>query len=333
MRITSTDKTSLKHVRKKPDYLDRLKELELLINEYLKEMDVINPGTSTIFKNDESKVGLETKVWNFVHKISACQYHYNNIKKISRDTLDHFEDFLEQESSQNNDKSESIHTLIEENHDILFEVDGFFIAARSSLDFIGCILSRYIKGKDTDKIRDCVKWFNKGKSDDALVSLIIEMWTEWGERLISYRDYLTHSGTLNPPKTIATFIYQTKGADIELESILDKVKSTIKQGDCIVFPLPLEAKRDLKITRMIQWFKNEEMDTPEGFSKDERTFTIGTGENMVQRRTINYSLDPRYIQAEDLCLLYLEKLIKFSQQFFGILISHGFTHINFTKID
>jgi hypothetical protein len=299
------------------------------IDGYLNLLDGVSFGEGMFFKDKSQKDDLETKVWHFLHKIDAARYHESMVKNIAENMKDKLRDFM-QKDEEKAYQTQSESTFEVEDKEILFEVDAFFTASRSALDFLASILSRYIKGKETDKIRGCVKFFEKDSNSSEVKRITLDMWNSWGQDLIDYRDYLVHNGALNPPKAIVTKVIRNQNISnsmLKEIAILEDTmnKQILKRGkEYIVFPLPKKPNKKLRITRMNKRFERETSGMPEGFSKEEYGGSIQIGEEKIDSRRVRYVLDSRYLEADELCSKYCNYLLAFCYEIFNELLKVNF---------
>lgn len=297
-------------------------QLKDSIEKYLNSMDKVSCGEGKLFKVSSQKSDLETKIWNLFYKIEAAEYHENRVKSIAQSMRDEIKD-LKNENNQKHKSNIPYEMTIEvEKKEILFEVDTFFMTSRSALDFIASILSRYIKGKQTDKIRDIIKYLNNSKNDFEMKTIILNMWHEWGQNLIEYRDYLVHYGSLKTPKAIATKINSNIGNRFDENEV--SMGLQINKEEYIVFPLPIKPNKRLRITRMNNWYEEEIGEVPEGFSKEERLIMWQSEERKHVLKQISYTLDRRYLEADKLCSTYFNQLIEFCFNVFEELFKVNF---------
>ena len=149
---------------------DTVELLQGAIVDYLEKMDAATVGRATIFRTSRSKTDLETKVWHCYHKVQASAYHMQQINR----RVDEVRSELRRLSGSSLTESPLAITEFKisvRNRTILYDVDAFFAASRSAIDFLGSCLSRYIQGKDTDRFKKIVE-FLRG-SEDALARLVI----------------------------------------------------------------------------------------------------------------------------------------------------------------
>lgn len=299
-------------------------QYRILIDKYLDSMDNVQCGEGKLFKEESQKADLETKIWHFLYKIEAAEYHKNRVKGIAQSMRDELKNFMNKDVENHFNYTNSARTKEVENTEILYEVDAFFTTSRSVLDFLASILSRYMKGKQTDKIRDFIKILRKSQNDFAIKNIAIDMWDNWGQDLIEYRDYLVHSGSLHSPKAIATKTNRniSNGTIDEKEILMNWFSN--KKEEYIVFPLPKKPNKSLRITRMNNWYEREVSEMPEGFSKEESYAMWQSGNEKHESRRIRYTLDIRYFEADELCATYYNQLIEFSSKVINELLMVNF---------
>ena len=329
---------------------ERLDQLRESLFGYLGEMDAIKPSTQTIFRTLNSKVDLETKVWHHHHKIEATSYHCQRIGHLTAIARKDLKNMMDSVGNRpTNGESETRIAL--QDRKILYEVDAFFVAARSSLDFLASIISRYIQGKDTDKFVKLPKFLHG--STHPIASLVNDSWNAWVKNFIDYRDYLLHSGVLPTPSGVYVKINGSKIRDPAVE-ILETLLQR-EHGGAIIFPLPIEPSPRVRLTRE-EIFGLNKPELPMGIIETSTTVTLSSeksegpkikvslgrslgsnsidvtsesylGKQSSNVRSIQYKLAPGYVEANTLCQDFYNKLVELSIKIFSQLAKAGFAHI------
>ncbi len=319
---------------------------------YLDQMDQVQPGPTTIFKTYSSQIDLETKIWHYYHKIEATSHHTARVVKLSNEVRNRLKEMVET-MPIGLDKGTTEISVTLENREILFEIDAFFAAARSSLDFLASIISRYIKGLDIDTFKRADKIL--GKSSHAVAKTVKESWANWAEDLVTYRDHLLHRGVL--PTTVGTHVMVTTPGSTD--SSIDNILSSDRFGPTspIVFPLPLKPNPKTRITRL-DASESQEQVLPTGVVESTVTVRSSTGGKLrgitvtaSQGRTVGpitakisseislsgeaasktvkaYHLETGYVEGEALCRQYLYRLLTLGYDVINQLMQLKFSHID-----
>ena len=301
-----------------------LEELESTIMSYLEEMDSVEPGENNIFRAERSKGELESKIWQCFRKLEAVEYHHKRIRSISDFTREGIESFRNRKIELVGNRTLKKRISIE-NHDVLFEIDAFLAAARSALDFLGAVLSRYIEGTDTDRLRVIASLLKHSKG--ALADFIANEWIDWIEDFIDYRDDLLHRTVI--PATSSVFS-QVSGPDAKTNK-LKKVQAEYQEGMeeevIAVCPIPLKPNLASRLSRF-EVFGPDDDDPPLGFLKSESSLIIEDGSDKFQLTSIKYEVEHGFIEAEKFSQENLEKIVNFIKTVFDELIELNFAHIN-----
>jgi hypothetical protein len=134
-----------------------------------------------------------------------------------------------------------------QNTKILFEIDSFFASVQSAIDFLACVLSRYIKGKNTDEFDKLHKFLEN--SDHPISVIIHKAWVNWVKESAYYRDYLIHKGVLRTAMA-TTVKTSSKMSDPALN---EYVKMIQKEQNPIVFPLPKKPDTSIRFLGKTYW--------------------------------------------------------------------------------
>jgi len=251
---------------------ERLDKFQELLFSYLEKMDTIKPGPQTVFRTVNSKVDLETKVWHHHHKIEATAYHCHNAEHLTATVREDLTKMLESKSRPGSISSELRITV--QDRKILYEVDAFFAALQSALDFLASVISRYIRGKETDKF-DKLSKFLRGNSHTVAV-LVNEAWDEWVEDCIYYRNYVVHQGILPTPAGAHVRATRSKATDPHIHKLAKLIQG--EQGKPVVFPLPLKPNPSIRMTRQDILHLNDS-ELPMGIMETSTSVTLSSEEN------------------------------------------------------
>jgi len=306
-----------------------LGELRNLFVEYLEGMDRISPGPDNIFKRQQSKIDLETKVWHCFHKLEAANYHCERVKDRSEEVrrqLDSLSDLgTDKEAKQAKIQFCKIQFRTENqirDSRILFEVEAFLMASRSALDFMASVISRYIRGSNFDRFKKAVGILKS--SSDPISALVRHAWIDWAKDLIDYRDHLVHRGVLSPTAARHVYVSEFDSSSTELQKAVDKLP--LRQGKPVVFPLPQKPDPRRRLTRSdtLEFHCRELL---YGVVKAEESVEISSGDRKARKTAVRYELAHGFVEAEDLCKEYLEKLLDFCFTMFQLIDARKFTHI------
>lgn len=302
----------------------KLKNLKKLLFEYLERMDRVNPGPHNIFRTTQSKIDLETKVWHFFYKLEGAIYHYERVKDISQKVRQRLGSMPDLRNDNKRRQAKTQYYIEYQDRRILFEIDAFLAAARSALDFIASVISRYIRGTNFDRFKKAVK--NLENSYDPIASLVQNAWVEWVEDLIDYRDHLTHRGVLSPTASSYIEVSEPKSSNAELQEVIGKIP--FEQGKPVIFPMLQKPNPMARLTRLeILGLDKEEI--PYGVNKIEENVEISSDRGRARKTAVRYELAPGFVEAEDFCKQYLEKLLDFCLVMFKLISVKKFTHIQY----
>lgn len=327
-----------------------LNKTRKLIFSYLEQLDSIEPSMLNIFKKESGKIDLETKVWHHFHKLEAAEYHYQQVVIITTTVRERMKiiNTLELEKSMTG-SGEFRYTI--QDQKILFEVEAFFAAVQSAVDFLACVLSRYIKGKDTDEFDNLQKFLKN--SIHPISQIINQAWLEWVLDLANYRDYLIHKGVLPIPKATSVKVMNSFASDPVFNGLKQEMQD---EQNLVVFPLPKKPDPEIRLTRreILDIDKPElssgiiETTTKITFSTSNKNTgprtSISLGRNIgsflvnaksdvslggesKQIKFTQLKLASGYVEAETLCEEIFEKLTNLSTNIFLELIKIGFVHI------
>lgn len=303
-----------------------LRELKNLLIEYLQGMDRTNPGPNNIFKTEQSKIDLETKVWHCFHKLEAASYHSERVKDISqevRQELNSLSDWgRDKEANQAKIQFRTEYQVQARDTRILFEIEAFLTASRSALDFIASVISRYIRGTNFDRFKKAVEIL---KSSSGPISGVVQhAWIDWAKDLINYRDHLIHRGVLFPTIASHVAVSESGSSSAELQKSIDKIP--FGQGKPVIFPLPRKPNPRARLTRS-DISKSHRTQFPYGVVKREESVEISRGHRKARKTAARYELAPGFVEAEDFCKEYLEKLLDFCLIVFQSINERRFTHL------
>jgi hypothetical protein len=329
----------------------RLGQLEDLLLSYLTDMDSVKPSRKTIFRTEGSKVDLENKVWHYFHKVEATVYHCHRVEHLTAMVREELSKMIGSTTDKLVGNESELRVAIQDRK-ILYEVDAFFAAGRSALDFLASVLSRYIRGKDTDRFRTVTEFLHD--SSHPVAALVNQAWAEWAEDFIIYRDYLLHHGALPTPSVVQVTITRSKARDPALLELAKMVQG--EQARPIVFPLPTKPNPKMRLTREDMLWR-EESRLPMGVSEIRTTITLSpqesdkgpevsvslgrsfgsmsvgvTSESSLGKksnsvRSVKYELEPGYIEANTLCQDLYGKLMDLGLNVLSQLAKVGFTHV------
>lgn len=326
--------------------LGRLRELLL---KYAGQMQAVGPSHSTIFKEERGKTDLETKVWHHLRKLEAAEYHYGRVVDLTTKVKEQLKRSTLRVIAGMDGTSEFRFTVRDQK--ILFEVDAFFAAVQSALDFLASVLSRYVKGKKTDEFDKLHKFLQH--SDHTISALVHEAWVGWVQGSAYYRDYLLHRGVLPIPAAsiVNVSVSNVSGPHLkELQELLRKDK------DPVIFPLPKKPDPSIRL-RSPDVLGLDTPEIPEGIIEVRTEVTVSTsgsdsgpkvsvslgrtvgslsfdakseisiGGQSNRIIVISHELAPGYVEAETLCRDLFQKLTNLSVDVFSELTTAGFTHI------
>jgi hypothetical protein len=302
----------------------KLEELKELLFEYLERMDRINPGPYNIFRTAQSKIDLETKVWHFFHKLEAATYHYERVIDISQQARQKLNSIPDLRNDKETRQAKIQFRLEYQDSRIRFEIDAFLAAARSALDFIASVISRYIRGTNFDRFRGVVKKLES--SSDPIASVVQNAWVDWIEDLIDYRDYLIHRGVLSPTTSSHIEVSEPESSNAELQEIIEKLP--LEQGKPIIFPMLLRPAPGTRLTRF-EILGLDQEDSPYGVNKTVESVEISSDRGKIGKTVVRYELAPGFVEAGDFCKEYLEKLLDFCFVMFRSISNNEFTHIQY----
>ncbi len=191
---------------------DRIREL---LFGYLEKMDMVKSGPTTIFRAESSKVDLKTKVWHH-HKIEAARYHCDNVRHLTETVREDLTKMLSSGIGRSVGTASEFRLALQDRR-ILFEVDAFFAALQSALDFLASALSRYIRGKDTDEFDKLPKFLHS--SPHPVATIVNEAWADWVKDCIDYRDYLLHRGVLPTPTGVHVRVTSSEGSEPAIKKL------------------------------------------------------------------------------------------------------------------
>ena len=329
----------------------RLGQLEDVLHSYLTDMDSVKPGRKTIFKTEDSKVDLENKVSHYFHKVEATAYHCHRVEYLTEMVREELSNIVGSTTDKLVGNKSELRVAIQDRK-ILYEVDAFFAAGRSALDFLASVISRYICGKDTDKFRTVTKFLHD--SSHPVAALVNQAWARWAEDFINYRDYLLHYGTLPTPSVVQTTINRSEAIDPALRKLAKAVRG--EPTHPIVFPLPTKPNPRLRLTRE-DMFGPQESTLPMGVIEVRSAITLSSqkndegpkvsvslgrshrsmlldvtseislGKQSNNVESVEYELEPGYIEASKLCQGLYEKFMDLGLNVFSQLAKVGFTHV------
>jgi hypothetical protein len=327
--------------------LDNLQELLL---GYVEKVRKVKPRRENIFKTESSKSGLENKVWHFFHKVEASRYHRDRVmdltSKVRKDLIKIASSGIERAAGNTTEMRVSI-----QDRKILFEIDAFFAAGRSALDFSASIISRYIRGKNTDRFKRTIKILEN--NPHPVATLVNKIWEEWAEDFIDYRDYLLHQGVLPTPSGSHMKIASPKSTNSTIAKITKIIQGG--QGGPVIFPLPVKPNPRFRLT-LEDILGLDEPELPLGIIETRATVSFssaqdyqgpkvrvslgrGIGSESIniasesylgksdQVRSIRYELAPGYVEADTLCRDLYKRLVELGFELFTKLKIAGFTHI------
>lgn len=304
-----------------------LEELKAEILGYLEQMDNVKPGIDNIFRNQESKAELESKLWQFYRKVEAATYHVQRIVELSDSIRKLMSDWLAKEILTGIKNAPTITTLEKrltfQDGKILFEIDAFLAAERSALDFLASALSRYIKDKKRDRFRKIVNISKNLKGD--IPQLILNTWDNWAYDLVEYRDHLVHKTVI--PASYATAI-RILNANLsrEEQEVATRFFRDETETKFVIFPIPEKPDPTLRLGRAdILGITEDQL--PFGCLKEERTLEIEEDGKRTRFRSVKYSLAPGFVEAEKFAQDHLEKLLHFANCLFRELAKIGFEHL------
>jgi len=329
---------------------NRVAQLQELLFHYAEKMRTIKPGVGNIFKTESSNDDLENKAWHFFHKVEASGYHRDRITDLTSKVR---KDLIKMTSVETKGRSGGTEWRVTiQDRKILYEVDAFFAAGRSALDFLASVMSRYIRGKNADKIRKVVIFLENSPHPVAI--LINKNWTEWAKDFVDYRDYLLHRGVLPTPTVAHVKVANPKPSDpqvAEFARLMDE-----RHAKPVVFPLPVKPNPKFRLTSEDMFGLNEP-ELPPGLIETSTTITFSTGEDVKgpsvkvslgrsigsksidiasesylgkqsgQVRSVRYELAPGYVEADTLCQDLHKKLVGFGFDVFTQLSATGFIHV------
>lgn len=302
----------------------KLEKLKKLLFEYLERMDRVNPGPHNVFRETQSKIDLETKVWHFFHKLEGAIYHYERVKDISQKVRQRLSSMPDLRNDNKRRQAKTQYYIEYQDRRILFEIDALLAAARSALDFIASVISRYIRGTNFDRFKKAVKKLEN--SYDPIASLVQNAWVDWVEDLIDYRDHLTHRGVLAPTASSYIEVSEPESSNTELQGVIGKIP--FEQGKPVIFPMLRKPNPRARLTRLeILGLDKEEI--PYGVNKIEENVEISSDRGRVRKTAVRYELAPGFVEAEDFCKQYLEKLLDFCLVMFKLISVKKFTHIQY----
>lgn len=288
--------------------------------EYLNEMDAINPGQDSAFKTEEDKIDHETKLCCFFRKLEAADFHKSNICAISERERQRIAAMPDPEMKVGMRGQTEIRI---EDRAILFEIDAFFAAARSALDFLAVVISKYLRGKTLHRFKKVVDEV-RGRSD-PIASLIEQAWMTWGKDLVSYRDHLIHRGIISSSSASNLRASVPKYPDGESKEIPDVLLPG--NGIPVIFPIPRKPESSSTLTRR-EILEETGEELPRGLNRTEAVLRFSCDGRNIERRAMRYELAPGYIEACELCQYYEEELQEFSLELFRLIGSNRFTYVS-----
>ncbi len=329
----------------------RLNHLQELLMNYLKKMDMVKLGPHIIFRSESSKVDLETKVWHHFYKIEAMEYRCRRVGILTAGVKESLIKMANFKVGKPVGSSFELRLAVQ-NREILYEVDAFFAAGQSALDFLASVISRYIRGKDTDEFDKLTKFLRT--SLDPVADFVTKAWTEWVDDFVNYRDYLLHRGVL---PTAAAVHVNTSGAEMSYPKLVKFRKLLLgREHGPVVFPLPLKPNPSIRLTRQ-DVLGLDESPLPTGIIEMRTTVTLSscktdggpkvrvsvgrrinsmqidaTAESVLGKRSdsvssVRYELAPGYTEADKFCQNLYGKLTDLSLEVFKQLMIVDFKHL------
>jgi len=295
----------------------KLKLIYSLLWDYLGELAAIVPSRKNIFKTESSKIDLETKCWHLYRKLEAATYHCNNIQALHGKLERNIRKWAK--NKMKGAKPGEKHQLEIESKKILFEFDAFLAAARSSLDFMASIISRYIRDKDTDEYRGLIKNLPEGPFKEV----IVKNYEDWAKNLIDYRDYLLHRGIIE--KAVACYDY-TKNPDYKNSEIGKILQPPIlKHKRPVICPLPRIPNPADRITRYEMFGMQEEL--PRGLNQTKAKVEIRLrGREVYRKEESAYEVSEGFIEARQLSVDYWSNTLNLALQILKELKKLEFRH-------
>jgi len=258
---------------------------------FVQSMDDIEPGPSTVFKGERSKTDLEHKVWSLHFKVVAADYHLTRISFFTSSARSCFNYFLNAEPVEFSPGATATARMMFTCEELRFEIDAFFMALRSALDFLACVLSRYLKGKKTDRWKGLLN--HTKDSDDRLARIARAAHDEWAEDMIEYRNHLTHSGVLQPTYGTAVVWENLDPNEDVREAVAEtqRRQASVAGGqNAIAFPIPATPNKEARLHRSHVLGHGPLPNVPEGIVERELGEKAVQGGRLVESRTAQRQL-------------------------------------------
>lgn len=117
---------------------------------YSEALETVNVGRETIFLNGQSKRDLETALWKLDHRLAAASYHVERVSSL----VNEVENRLRAESGSS-DPGAALATreVVLRDDRVPFEMEAFFFAGRSALDYFAQVVSRYVEDRNFSSMR------------------------------------------------------------------------------------------------------------------------------------------------------------------------------------
>jgi len=330
---------------------NELGQLQELLLSYVEGMCKVKPSRENIFKTESSKSGLENKVCHFFHKVQASRYHCDRVTDLSSKTRRDLTRMVSSRAERLTGNTTEVRVSIQDQK-ILFEIDAFFAAGRSALDFLASIISRYVRGKEANKINKVIRFLEN--NPQPVATLVNKAWEEWIEDFIDYRDYLLHKGVLPTPSGTHAKIASPKSTNSTVAGIQKMIQG--RQGEPVIFPLPVKPNPKFRLTledilglnepelplgvietratvsfSSVQDNRGPKIRVSLGRSTRSKSINIASesylGSQSDQARFIKYELAPGYVEADTLCRDLYRRLVGLGFELFTQLKTAGFTHI------
>lgn len=290
---------------------------------YVEGLDDVAVGRQTIFRKKQSKSDLETAAWKLDHKLRAVSYHAENLTSL----VDSARARLRSGRPTTMPKGATATSEVVLRDDrVPFEIEAFFGAGRSALDYFAQIVSRYVRGRDFSSMRKLGEFAVKSKNTAALWTYLALQWGDWLAAFIDYRDDLIHYVV---SKTAASRTWSSKPSPA-----FTQAENRIRVGTReLLFPVPRKLNRAIEISRWDILGCHPGMDGHETAISDGviQTKVWGTavvdGSLVEEWKDAGYIVQEGYVSAEQFIEELKVNLCNLVETTLSMLTENGFIHI------
>lgn len=311
---------------------------------YAEAIEGAGTGPDTIFRSSQAKQDLETAAWKLEHRLSAASYHVIRVASLVDEVRARFAateaqpssekgegrlDYLEQALSKaglRGMRLQSRSEVVLRDDRVPFEMEAFFSAGRSALDYFAQVVSRYVRGREFSSMSKLGPFAVGCANAHPLWSHLAHEWNDWIAAFIAYRDDLIHRVV---SKTSAARSWSSNPKPSFLTSGQRLLVGTTE----VLFLVPRVLDRAMSISRwdILGWhpaLDADEMMPSPGVHRMSASGSISVN-GVVQEEwgTSGYDVHEGYVPAQEFLQELEGKFVALVDTTLTILMDAGFVHV------